>query len=145
MSTMYGSSTSSQAGHCKPAITELSATFYSPYQNWRISGELTCGGSGLSGKTIILTNSKLSDVGKLGTVVTGEGLGGEGSFFTSSIKATPTTAKPGSTLSAWYLGGPNEGGIASKTITLPLLKVQDVFGNTAKLQQLQGGSNGNTP
>ena len=111
---------SSQAGHCKSDITQLSATYYPPYKNWRISGELTCGGSGQSGKTIILTNSKLSYVGKLGTVVTGAtGLGGGGFFVTSSIKPTATTAKPGSTLSAWYLGGPDEGGIASKTITLP--------------------------
>jgi hypothetical protein len=111
---------SSQAGTCKSAITQLSATYYPPYKNWRISGELTCAGSGLSGKTIILTNSKVSYVGKLGTVVTGAtGLGGGGFFVTSSIKPTDTTAKPGSTLSAWYLGGPDEGGIASETITLP--------------------------
>ena len=144
---------SSQAGHCKSAITQLSATYYQPYKNWRISGELTCGGSGLSGKTIILTNSKLSYVGKLGTVVTGvTGLGGGGFFVTSSIKPTATTAKPGSTLSAWYLGGPDEGGIASKIITLPLLtaftKPTPLTGEEKEASNgnvAQGGNNGNTP
>jgi hypothetical protein len=34
-------------------------------------------------------------------------------------KTNATTAKPGSPLSAWYLGGPDEGGTASATIMLP--------------------------
>jgi hypothetical protein len=106
---------SSQAGHCKAAITSLSASYYPPYRNWMVRGQLTCGGSGLSGKTIILTNSKASDVEKLTTVVTRE----DGYFSTSWIKPTTTTAKPGSPLSAWYLGETDEGGTASKTITLP--------------------------
>jgi len=76
-----------------------------------IRGTLTCGGSGLSGKTITLTSSKLSYVGTLGTVVTGE----DGSFSKSYKPAS--TAKPLSTVSAWFLGGPDEGGIASKVVT----------------------------
>ena len=55
------------------------------------------------------------------------GLGGQGFFVISSIKPTATTAKPASTLSAWYLGGPDEGGIASKTITLPQLTAEQTF------------------
>ncbi len=106
---------SSQAAHCKAAITSLSASYYPPYRNWMVRGQLTCGDFGLSGKTIILTNSESSDVEKLMTVVTRE----DGYFSTSLIKPTATTAKPGSPLSAWYLGGTDEGGTASKTITLP--------------------------
>src|SRR5215467_5396445 len=102
--------TSSQAGHCKPTIT-LSASWYPPYQNYMIRGTLACGGSGLSGKTITLTSSKLSYVGALGTVVTRE----DGSFYKSYKPAS--TAKPLTTLSAWFLGGPDEGGIASKVVT----------------------------
>jgi hypothetical protein len=139
---------SNKAGQCKSSITQLSATYYPPYRNWRISGELTCGGTGLSGKTIILTNSKVSYVGKLGTVVTGvTGLGGGGFFVTSSIKPSATTAKPGSTLSAWYLGGADEGGIASKTITLPLLTAEQTFAKPTTTNGEEKGAsiNGNTP
>ena len=73
-----------------------------------IRGTLTCGGSGLVGKTITLTSSKLSYVGALGTVVTRE----DGSFYKSYKPAS--TAKPLTTISAWFLGGPDEGGITSK-------------------------------
>lgn len=134
---------SNNGGQCKSAITQLSAVYYPPYRNWKISGELTCGGTGLSGKTIILTNSKLSYVGKLGTVVTGAtGLGGQGFFVISSIKPTATTAKPASTLSAWYLGGPDEGGIASKTITLPQLTAEQTFAKpTPQTMEEKGASN----
>jgi hypothetical protein len=79
--------TSSQASNCKPTIT-LSAAWYPPYQNYMIRGTLTCGGSGLSGKTITLISSKLSYVGALGTVVTRE----DGSFYKSYKPAS--TAKP---------------------------------------------------
>jgi hypothetical protein len=71
-----------------------------------IRGQLTCGGSGLSGKTITLTSSKLSYVGAFGTAKTRE----DGTFSAS-------TRKPLTTVSAWYLGGPDEGGIASKVVT----------------------------
>lgn len=102
--------TSNQAGHCKPTIA-LSANWYPPYRLYQIRGTLTCGGSGVSGKTITLTSSKLSYVGALGTVVTRE----DGSF---SMHYKPaSTAKPLTTLSAWFLGGPDEGGIASKVVT----------------------------
>ena len=113
--TTQQESSNTGAGHCKADITSLSASYYPPYRNWMVRGHLTCGGSGLTGKTIILTNSHAPDVLKLITVVTGE----DGSFSTSWIKPTATTAQPGSPLSAWYLGGPDEGGTASKTITLP--------------------------
>jgi len=86
-----------------------------------VRGQLTCGGSGLSGKTIILTNSELSDVGKLATLVTApsnQAGTAEGGFATSQLKPS-NGPKPGSPLSAWYLGGREEGGIASKTLTLP--------------------------
>jgi hypothetical protein len=102
--------TSSQAGHCKPTVA-LSAQWYPPYRNYMIRGILTCGGSGLSGKTITLTSSKLSYIGALGTVVTTE----DGSFSKSYKPAS--TAKPLTTVSAWFLGGPDEGGIASKVVT----------------------------
>ncbi|HYA83025.1 MAG TPA: hypothetical protein VEH06_06185 [Candidatus Bathyarchaeia archaeon] len=110
----------SKAGHCKAAIT-LQASYYPPYRNWNIRGDLTCGGSGLGGKTITLTNSNLSDVGKLTTLVTdpaGQAGTREGAFGTSQLKPS-SGPKPGSPLSAWYLGGPDEGGLASKTVTLP--------------------------
>ena len=35
---------SNNGGQCKSAITQLSAVYYPPYRNWKISGELTCGG-----------------------------------------------------------------------------------------------------
>ncbi len=110
-----------KAGHCKAAIT-LQASYYPPYRNWNIRGDLTCGGSGLGGKTIILTNSKVSDEGKLATLVTdpaGQAGTREGAFGTSQLKPS-NGPKPGSPLSAWYMGGPDEGGLASKTVTLPL-------------------------
>jgi hypothetical protein len=97
---------SGQGGHCKAAVTSLSASWYPPYSNYMIRGQLTCGGSGLSGKTITLTSSKLSYVGAFGTAKTRE----DGSFSAS-------TRKPLTTVSAWYLGGPDEGGIASKVVT----------------------------
>jgi hypothetical protein len=95
-----------QGGHCKAAVTSLSASWYPPYSNYMIRGQLTCGGSGLSGKTITLTSSKLSYVGAFGTAKTRE----DGTFSAS-------TRKPLTTVSAWYLGGPDEGGIASKVVT----------------------------
>jgi hypothetical protein len=125
--------TSSEAGHCKPAIA-LSAQWYPPYRNYMIRGTLTCGGSGLSGKTITLTSSKLSYVGALGTVVTGE----DGSFSKSYKPAS--TAKPLTTVSAWFLGGPDEGGIASKVVT-PQGGPQS--SNTASTSQ-ESSNNGNT-
>ena len=56
MGTVAQGGTSSQAGHCKPAVA-LSAQWYPPYRNYMIRGTLTCGGSGLSGKTITLTRA----------------------------------------------------------------------------------------
>jgi hypothetical protein len=128
-----GQGTSSQAGHCKPAIS-LSAQWYPPYRNYMIRGTLTCGGSGLGGKTITLTSSKLSYVGALGTVVTGE----DGSFSKSYKPAS--TAKPFTTVSAWFLGAPDEGGIASKVVT-PQGGPQS--SNTASTPQ-ESSNNGNT-
>ncbi len=103
--------TSSQAGHCKSAIT-FSASWYPPYRNLMMRGKLTCGGSGLGGKTITLTSTHVSYFGKIGTAVTAP----DGSF-SKSFKPV-STAKPLSTVSAWYLGGPDEGGISSKVISL---------------------------
>jgi hypothetical protein len=60
---------STQTGHCKAAITTLGASWYPPYSLYQIRGKLTCGGSG---KTITLTSTKLSYVGKFGTAVTRE-------------------------------------------------------------------------
>jgi uncharacterized protein YkwD len=102
---------SSQAGHCKAAVTALSASWYSPYSLYQIRGQLTCGGSGLSGKSITLTSSKLSYVGKFGTAVTRED-----GYFSANYRPA-STGKPLNTVSAWYLGGPDEGGIASKVVT----------------------------
>jgi hypothetical protein len=126
---------SGQARNCKSAVTQLNAQWYPPYTSWIIRGQLTCGGSGLGGKTITLTNSKLSYVGKLATAVTRE----DGTF-TASIKGAKTN---GNTLSAWYLGGPDEGGISSKVITLQggPSKASSNTGNTPQ----QTSNTGNTP
>jgi len=129
--------TSSQAGHCKPAITQLSAQWYPPYRNYMIRGTLTCGGSGLSGKTITLTSTHVSYFGRIGTVVTGE----EGSFFKSYKPAS--RAKPLTTLSAWYLGGPIGGGIPSKVVTVTGGPSQQQSSNTENAAQ-QSSNNANT-
>ena len=42
-----------QANHCKASM-KLSAQWYSPYRTLMIRGTLTCGDSGLDGKTIVL-------------------------------------------------------------------------------------------
>ena len=97
-----------QANHCKASM-KLSALWYTPYRTLMIRGTLTCGGSGLDVKTVILTSSKLSYVGKIATVVTGP----DGTF-SKSYKTT----KPLTTVSAWYLGAPDQVGIASKVIKI---------------------------
>ena len=135
--------TSSQAGHCKSAIT-FSASWYPPYRNLMMRGKLTCGGSGLGEKTITLTSTHVSYFGKIGTAVTAP----DGSF-SKSYKPV-STAKPLSTVSAWYLGGPDEGGISSKVISLgpPPWSVgtQLESGNTGNTVQEKGaGNTGNTP
>ncbi len=101
-------STSNQADPCKSSM-KLSAQWYTPYRTLMMRGTLTCGDSGLAGKTIVLTSSKLSYVGKIATAVTGQ----DGSF-SKSYKTT----KPITTVSAWYLAGPDQGGMASKVINL---------------------------
>jgi hypothetical protein len=125
---------SGQAGHCKAAITSLSASWYPPYSLYQIRGQLTCGGSGLAGKTITLTSSKLSYVGAFGNVVTRED-----GYFSSNYRPA-STGKTLTTVSAWYLGGPDEGGIASKVVT-PQGGPQST--NTASTPQ-GASNNGNT-
>ncbi|MGA9151854.1 MAG: hypothetical protein WBZ36_14850 [Candidatus Nitrosopolaris sp.] len=122
---------STRTGHCKAAITTLGASWYPPYSLYQIRGKLTCGGSGLSGKTITLTSSKLSYVGKFGTAVTRED-----GYFSTNYR--PGTAKPLTTVSAWYLGGPDEGGITSKVVTPQGGPQSNNNGNAA-----QGANNGN--
>jgi uncharacterized protein YkwD len=129
-------SLSNQADHCKSSM-KLSAQWYTPYRTLMMRGTLTCGDSGLDGKTVILTSSKVSYVGKIATAVTGP----DGSF-SKSYKTT----KPLTTVSAWYLGGPDEGGMASKIINLEpcpwcSIQLQDTNeGNT----QLQSKNSVNT-
>ncbi|MFZ0512084.1 MAG: hypothetical protein WAM14_10800 [Candidatus Nitrosopolaris sp.] len=100
---------------------------------------MTCGGSGLGGKTITLTSSKLSYVGAFGTVVTRE----DGSF-SKSYKPL-STAKPLNTVSAWYLGGPDEGGIASKVVTAQGGPPQESSNTGNAAQEKGAGNTGNTP
>ena len=119
-------SLSNQADHCKSSM-KLSAQWYTPYRTLMMRGTLTCGDSGLDGKTVILTSSKVSYVGKIATAVTGP----DGSF-SKSYKTT----KPLTTVSAWYLGGPDEGGMASKIINLEPCPWCSI--------QLQGTNEGNT-
>ncbi len=121
-------SSSNQAAHCKSSM-KLSAQWYTPYRTLMMRGTLTCGDSGLAGKTIILTSSKLSYVGKIATAVTGP----DGSFSTNY-----KTTKPITTVSAWYLGGPDEGGMASKVINLgpcPWCGTQQQSSNAGNTQQ----------
>jgi hypothetical protein len=67
-----------------------------------------------------------------------------------SIKGAKTK---GNTLSAWYLGGPDEGGISSRVITLEGSPSKaSSTGNAAEENGAsntgntpQGGNNGNTP
>jgi hypothetical protein len=104
---------SSQVGHCTHATITLNASpEYTDAKSYQLKGRLTCGGSGLAGKTVILTNSTELNVGKFASVVTGP----DGTYT-----ATTTNPQPGlplSTLSVWYFGGHNDGDVANKIITL---------------------------
>ncbi|HEY6536990.1 MAG TPA: hypothetical protein VIY08_14530, partial [Candidatus Nitrosocosmicus sp.] len=122
---------------CKASV-KLSAQWYKPYRTLMIRGTLACGDSGLSGKSIVLTSTKVPYAGNFATVVTGP----DGSFNTNY-----KTTKPLTTVSAWYLGKPDQGGIASKVINLqpcPWCSTQLQSINTVNTQQTSSNS-GNAP